>query len=110
MPRPEDSSSSTIFSAMSSPSSCLASFFLRAAVLGFFGLGGSAAADSFFAARAACLARLSAMSWGISAVSNGFAARSSNISPRACLQGNCRLGQEQRQTGASWLVKSMDTR
>ena len=97
---------------MSRPSSCFASFFFRAAALGFLGLAGLSPPSpaAFFAARAACLARFSAMSWGISAVSKGFAASISNISPRACLQGNCLLGQEHRQVGASWLVKSMDTR
>ena len=92
---------------MSSPSSWRASFFFWAAVLVRLGLAASAA---FFSVRAACLARLSAMSWGSSATSKVFSDSCSNKSPRACLQGNCRLGQEHRHTGASGTVQSTDTR
>ena len=76
----------------------------------YTGHAGKPKAASFFAARAACLARLSAMSWGSSAVWKSFPDSCPNISPRACLQGNCRLGQEQRQTGAFGSEKSAETR
>ena len=86
---------------MSSPSSCFFSFLVRAALFTLGGaLGAAGSASSVFAAAFSALAssffRFCRMSSGTSQGANFFWAAISNRRARLCLQGNWRLGQEQR--------------
>ena len=80
------------------------------AALSFFGFASpSASLSSFFFSRAESFLCFSRISSGISQSSKSFFAAISNIRAMLCLQGNCLLGQEQRNTGAAPSSKKTET-